>query len=213
MNDENAPNETTECPEPIELPAIEFQSPGRFTVHNPGSPSPDSPRAEPAPFVLGAHTALERFSQPDQARAHALALLQQAQRSLCIYSHDLEPWLYHHSGVQDACTRFLLASPNNQLRILLRDPSRAVKEGHRLLSLSRRLSSNLQIRKLHPDYPNEVLAFLLADDRGLLLLPEIGQPSGYALYQDLGRTRQRRAQFDHAWDTSITDADLRSFLL
>jgi len=54
---------------------------------------------------------------------------------------------------------------------------------------------------------------LLADDRGLLLLPEIGQASGYALYQDPGRTRQRRVQFDQAWDTSITDADLRSFLL
>jgi hypothetical protein len=53
----------------------------------------------------------------------------------------------------------------------------------------------------------------LADDRGLLLLPEIGQVGGYALYQDLGRNRQRRAQFDQAWDTSITDADLRSFLL
>ena len=171
MNDENAPSDPAEPLEPIELPAIEFQSPGRFAVHNPGSPSPDSPRAEPAPFILGAHATLERFSQPEQARAHALALLQQAQRNLCIYSHDLEPWLYHHSSVQDACTRFLLASPRNQLRILLRDPSRAVKEGHRLLSLSRRLSSNLQIRKLHPDYPSEELAFLLADDRGLLLLP------------------------------------------
>ena len=119
MNDENAPSEPTECREPTELPAIEFQSPGRFTVHNPSSPGPDSPRAEPAPFTLGVHTTLERFSQPEQARAHALALLQQAQRSLCIYSHDLEPWLYHHSSVQAACSRFLLASSRNQLRILL----------------------------------------------------------------------------------------------
>ncbi|WP_298188947.1 histone acetyltransferase HPA2 [uncultured Pseudomonas sp.] len=213
MNDENVPSEATERPEPVELPAIEFQSPGRFAVHNPSSPGPDSPRAEPAPFILGAHLALERFSLPEHGRAHALAMLQQAQRSLCIYSHDLEPWLYHHSSIQDACTRFLLASPRNQLRILLRDPSRAVKEGHRLLGLARRLPSNLQIRKLHPDYPNEALVFLLADDRGVLLLPEIGQTSGYALYQDPGRNRQRRAQFDQAWDTSITDADLRSFLL
>ena len=60
---------------------------------------------------------------------------------------------------------------------------------------------------------SEALAFLLADDRGLLLLPELGQASGYALYQDPGRNRQRRVQFDQAWDTSITDADLRSFLL
>jgi hypothetical protein len=213
MKDENAPSESTEPLEPLELPAIEFQSPGRFAVHNPANQSSLSPQAEPAPFVLGEHMPLERFSQPEQARAHALAMLQQAQRSLCIYSHDLEPWLYHHSSVQEACTRFLLANPRNQLRILLRDASRAVKEGHRLLSLSRRLSSNLHIRKLHPDYPNEALAFLLADDRGLLLLPEVGQPSGYALYQDPGRNRQRRAQFDQAWDTSMTDADLRSFLL
>lgn len=210
MRDENAPTEQTEG---HELPAIEFESPGRFTVHNPANAAADSVLLKPAPFTLGAHTSLERFNQPDQARAHTLALLQQAQRSLCIYSHDLEPWLYHHSSVQQACTRFLLASPRNQLRILLREPGRAVKEGSRLLSLSRRLSSNLLIRKLHPDYPNEALAFLLADDSGLLLLPELGQPSGYALYHDPIRNRQRRAQFEQAWDTSITDADLRSFLL
>ncbi len=210
MRDENAPTEQTEG---HELPAIEFESPGRFTVRNPANVAADPALFEPAPFELGAHTPLERFNQPDQARAHSLALLQQAQRSLCIYSHDLEPWLYHHSSVQQACTRFLLASPRNQLRILLREPGRAVKEGSRLLSLSRRLSSNLLIRKLHPDYPNEALAFLLADDNGLLLLPDLGQPSGYALYHDPIRTRQRRAQFEQAWDTSITDADLRSFLL
>jgi hypothetical protein len=213
MNDENAPPDATESQEPIELPAIEFQSPGRFAVHNPPSQPGDGPRAEPAPFILGAHPHLERFSQPEQARAHALALLQQAQRSLCIYSHDLEPWLYHHSCVQDACTRFLLASPRNQLRILLRDTSRATREGHRLLSLSRRLSSNLQIRKLNPDHPSEELAFLVADDCGLLLLPEISQFSGYALYRDPARVRLRRTQFDQAWAISTTDADLRSFLL
>ena len=210
MNDENAPSDATESQEPLELPAIEFQSPGRFAVHNPPSQSGERPRAEPAPFILGAHPNLERFSQ---ARAHALALLQQAQRSLCIYSHDLEPWLYHHSSVQEACTRFLLASPRNQLRILLRDTSRATREGHRLLGLSRRLSSNLQIRKLNPDHPSEELGFLLADDCGLLLLPEISQFSGYALYQDPARVRLRRTQFDQAWDISTTDADLRSFLL
>ena len=213
MNDHDAPPDPTDSPEPIELPAIEFQSPGRFAVHNPAPQTSDGAFAEAAPFTLGAHAALERFEHPEQARAHALALLQQAQRSLCIYSHDLEPWLYHRSSVQEACTRFLLASPRNQLRILLRDASRAVKEGHRLLNLSRRLSSNLHLRKLNPDYPSEELAYLLADDNGLLLLPQTGQVAGYALYQDAARVRQRQTQFDQAWDTSITDADLRSFLL
>ncbi|AYC33111.1 histone acetyltransferase HPA2 [Pseudomonas cavernae] len=212
MNDDNAPSPEANA-EPVELPAIEFQSPGRYVVHNPPSPQTEPQPWEPAPFMLGRHQPLEHFSQPADARAHALALLQQAQRSLCLYSPDLEAWLYNHSSVQDACTHFLLANPKNRLRILLRDTTRATREGHRLLNLARRLPSNLQIRKLHPDHPSEEVAFLLADGRGLLLRPEPEQPAGYALYNDPGRVRQHQAQFNQAWDLSITDPDLRSFLL
>ncbi|MNY69687.1 hypothetical protein D3C86_2076600 [compost metagenome] len=82
-----------------------------------------------------------------------------------------------------------------------------------MLGLSRRLSSNLHIRLLHPDHPSEEVAFLLADDRGLLLRPEPEQFAGYALYQDPARVRSRQAQFDQAWQTSITAPDVRSFLL
>ncbi|WP_439858660.1 histone acetyltransferase HPA2 [Pseudomonas sp. MBLB4136] len=213
MSDENAPPDRIDSDEQHALAAIEFESPGRFAVHNPEQPAADAQRCEPAPFKLGEHLPLERFTLPEQARAHALALLQQARRNLCIFSDDLEPWLYHHSSVQDACTAFLLANPKNRLRILLRDATRAAKQGHRLLTLSRRLSSNLHIRKLHPDYPAEELAFLLADDCGLLLRPELEQFSGYVLYQDPARVRLRQAQFDQAWETSVTDPDLRSFLL
>ena len=209
----DAPSDATESHEPAELPAIEFQSPGRFAVRNLEPALAESPPIEPAPFILGEHLALERFDQPEMARAHALAMLQQARRSLCIYSADLEPWLYHHSSIQEACTRFLLASPKNRLRILVKDISRAVKQGHRLLGLSRRLSSNLHIRKLHPDHPAEEVAFLLADERGLLLRPDSAQCAGYALYQDPARVRLRQAQFDQAWQTSISDPDVRSFLL
>lgn len=213
MNDKDAPVEPIDTPEAPELTAIEFESPGRFTVHNPQPTTADTAQSEPAPFILGQHDPLERFSTPQEARAHALALIQQAQRSLCLYSEDLEPWLYHSSSVQQACTRFLLSSPRARLRILLRDTTHAVKEGHRLLALSRRLSSNLHIRKFNPDYPSDELAFLIADDRGLFLLPELNQQSGYTLYNDPARVRQRQTQFDQAWDTSITDPDLRSFLL
>ncbi|WP_028628739.1 DUF7931 domain-containing protein [Metapseudomonas resinovorans] len=206
---ENAP-ELTE--NEVELPAIEFQSPGRFSVHNP-SLQTEAPEWEPAPFGLGAHDRLERFSVPEDARAHALALMQQARRRLCLYSPDLEPWLYHNSAIQLACTRLLVSDPKCQLRILVRDLSRAVKEGHRLLSLSRRISSNFQIRRINPDHPSEDLAYLIADDRGLLVRPEPEQYAGYALYNDPGRTRLQQTCFDQAWDLSITDPDLRNFLI
>ena len=88
-----------------------------------------------------------------------------------------------------------------------------MKDGHRLLSLSRRLTSNLLIRKLHPDYPAEDASFLLADSSSMLVRPEHGQFAGYALYQNPGRVRLQQRAFDLAWDTSILDPDLRSFLL
>ena len=207
-------NDALELPdEPSDLPAIEFQSPGRFDVHNPLPDFPEAERWEAAPFTLNQTTELQAFRTPDEARRHATALLQQARRALCLYSSDLEPWLYNHSSIQEACTRFLLAHPRNHLRILLRDSSRTVKEGHRLLNLSRRLSSNCQIRKLHPDYPNEECAFLIADDCGLLLRPELDQYAGHVRYRDVAQVRLRQAQFDQAWNTSTLDPDLRSFLL
>ena len=35
MDNQDAPVEPTDTPQPIELAAIEFESPGRFAVHNP----------------------------------------------------------------------------------------------------------------------------------------------------------------------------------
>ncbi|MBB1521494.1 DUF7931 domain-containing protein [Aquipseudomonas guryensis] len=209
MNDENAPPDENQT----ELPAIDFQSPGRFTVHNPASPGVILEQREPAPFLLGEHQTLQRFSSAEEAQAHALALLQQSRNSLCLYTPDLEPWLYNHSSVQDACTRFLLASPKNRLRILVRDVSRPVKQGHRLLNLAQRISSNLHIRRLNPDHPSEEIAYLLADARGLLLRSHPEDYAGYALYNDPGRVRLQQALFDQAWDISLLDPDLRSFLL
>lgn len=213
MVNEPAPHEPSDQEQALELPDIEFESPGLFSVHNPAPVNTIVQGPEAAPFVLGQHTQLEHFNNQEQARAHALALLQQAKRNLCIYSQDLEPWLYHHSIVQQACTEFLLANPKNQLRILVKDLSFAIKDGSRLISLSRRISSNLLIRKLNPNYPIEDIGYLLADDRGMLLRPEADQFAGYASYQDAGRVRLRQAHFNQAWETSITDPDLRSFLL
>ena len=206
-------NPTTDDPPSSELAPIEFASPGRFSIHNPPSTSHRAESWQPAACALGETSELQRFSTPDQARALLLAMFQQARRSLCLFTPDLEPWLHNHSLIQDACSNFLLAHPHNRLRILLRDSTRAVKDGHQLLTLSRRLSSNMHIRKVHPDYHGEEVAFALADDRGLLIRPEQDQYAGYALFNDPGRARLRQSQFDQAWDSSLLDPDLRSFLL
>lgn len=199
-------------PASAELAGIDFQSPGRFEISNPPASPTTSEQWSPAPFLLGSSPA-QTFDNAVEARQHALALIEQARRTLNIYTQDLEPWLYNHSSIQQACSNFLLAHPRNRLRILVGDSSRAVKQGHRLVTLARRLTSSLAIRKLHPDYPAQACAFLIADDCGLLVRPDPDQFAGHALYRDPGHARQRQRLFDTAWDHSLSDPDLRSFLL
>lgn len=196
-----------------ELEIIEFQSPGRFKVENPPALTTTPEPWRLAPFVLGGTADAQPFDDINDARAHALAMIGQARRSICIYTPDLEPRLYDHSSIQQACTRFLLAHPRNRLRILISDPSRALRNGHRLITLARRLTSNLHIRRRHPDYPAQTSAFLIVDDCGLLIRSEADQLVGHALYQHPGRARQQQRLFDTAWDHSLSDPDMRSFLL
>lgn len=192
---------------------IEFQSPGRFQIDNPAArPTPLHERSA-TPFSLGVDTSAHPFHDMTEARQHALSLIEQVRRSLSIYTPDLEPWLYNHSSIQTSCARFLRAHPRNRLRILVGDSSRAVTDGHRLVSLSRRLTSNCHIRSAHPDYSIQTSAFLIADECGMLIRPNADQFSGHALYRNPGRARQQQRLFDAAWDRSLPDPDMRSFLI
>lgn len=107
----------------------------------------------------------------------------------------------------------IVASPRNQLRILVQDVRRAVQDGHRLINLSRRLSSNCSIRRVNPEHPASEGSFLLVDDCALWIRPEPGQYAGYVYYSNPGRLRQQLQLFEQAWSYSLSDPDLRSFLL
>lgn len=207
MHDPNAPLD--ENP----LPAIEFQSLGRFAVHNPNPPPQSRESISAAPFMLGQSTELLRFNSPQEARSHCLAFITQAQRSLSLYSQDFQPQLYNHSAIEQACIGFLLANHRHHLRILVADLGHSVRHGHRLLNLAKRLPSQCHIRKLNPNYSNPALNFLLADQHAMLLHPNPQLSDGYACYTAVGRVRQQQKSFEQSWDHSLIDPDLRSFLL
>jgi hypothetical protein len=166
-----------------------------------------------APSKLGEDRGRQPFTRAEQACAHALALIQQARRTLLIYSPDLEPWLYHHSSLQEAFTGFLLRSAQSCLRILVNDSRRAVREGHRLIVLAQRLPSHAEIRQCHPSAPLPKGTFLLADNSGLLVRNRPESITGYADYHDPSQVRRLQQSFQQLWDTSRVDPNLRRFLL
>jgi predicted GNAT family N-acyltransferase len=154
-----------------------------------------------------------RFDNQDAAAHHVLELLSQARRSICIYTPDFEPQLYNRTDVEQAITRFLVAHPRNRLRVLIKESSQAVRLGHRLINLSRRLTSNFSIRKRSPDYPAEENAYLLVDDQGLVIRNNPQLYTGLAYYNARATVRLQQNRFDSTWQTGQSDPNVRSMLL
>lgn len=212
MDKSSAPDSTPLDEQEVELPAIEFVAQGTFTIHNPDTSSRSS-HWEPATQLLGQDSELIQAEDMDAVRRHTLALLQQAQNSLCIYSPDLEPWLYNHACIQHACSALLIAHPKKSLRILLRDTSRITREGHVLLALSHRLSSRCTIRVVNTEYDYSEDAWLIADNCGLLQRKAQQLHKGVVYYQDPARVQQSQTLFNAMWDVSQSDVNLRSMPL
>jgi hypothetical protein len=136
-------------------------------------------------------------------------LARQARRSLHIYTRDLEPRVYDNREFLDAVTALATSSPHVQIRILLQNPERIVKEGHRLIELSRRLTSYIEIRTPHPDYKEYNQAFLIADETGVLRRPHADRYEGALNYNDTLQARELVKFFTEVWEKSETDPQLR----
>lgn len=147
-------------------------------------------------------------SRDDNRQAAAL-LAGQAQRRIELFTPDLEPALYDQTPFLDALARLCLASPRARVRVLAKDFERTVKDGHRLVELARRLSSYVELRKVHADYQENNETFLLADDYGLLHRRHAPRLEGTFSCKAPLEVRRLRAFFDEVWGRSEPEAGLR----
>ena len=145
----------------------------------------------------------------DDNRQAVAWLCSQANRVIDLFTPDLEPALYDQTPVIEAMTQLSLSSPRARIRVLAKDLERTVKEGHRLVELSRRLSSYIEIRRVHEDYQGNNESFLLADDYGLLHRRHAPRFEGTFSCKAPLEVRRLRAFFDEVWERSQPDADLR----
>ena len=98
MDKPRAPDNPAVDDHDLELPAIEFVAQGTFSIHNPDTSS-TSIAWHAAEYRLGEQRDLIQIENMDAVRSHSLALLQQAQQHLCIYTPDLEAWRSRRLGL------------------------------------------------------------------------------------------------------------------
>jgi hypothetical protein len=159
--------------------------------------------------ILGQTHGEHRISRADEARAAALALARQARRTLRIFSRDLDGRLYSNEAFRSAVSELARASRYSGLSILVQDPARAVRDGHRLIDLAQALSSHIGVRRVAPDWQEEPGACLLADETGVLWRPNGEGYEGSVDFAAGPRARELRQWFDTVWEHSEPDPEFR----
>lgn len=160
-------------------------------------------------LILGESNEALLTSSSDEVLQATLALTQQARRSLNIFTQQLDNKLYNSIELYDAVLKLATHSRHSRVRILVQDSMPVAKSGNRLVELSYRISSRVQIRKPpseHEDFKEE---FVIADGRGLMRRVNPNRYEGELCFNAAMKARQLEKFFDDCWEHSAADPQLR----
>lgn len=148
--------------------------------------------------------------------AAILQLIGESRSDFAIYTRDLDPQLLNTSAAIDALRTLALRpshSVGGQIRILVQNTYRAVKDGHRLIELSRRLPDAFSFRCPVAEDLHYAGAFLLNDRFGYI---ERRFGDRFEFVGDLyGIAEQARLKryFDDVWERAAPASELRRLSL
>ena len=145
----------------------------------------------------------------DDTRYASDLMVQQCQESVDIFSRELDPELYDREPFLQAISHLCVTNRTARIRILVQEPAPAVKCGHRLIELSRRISSSIEIRQPHPDYRHHNEAFLIADRCGLVARALSDRYEGTANFYALIQSQRKLDFFTEIWDRSEAHPEFR----
>jgi hypothetical protein len=141
---------------------------------------------------------------------HATDLMaSQVQSTLEIFSRDLDPVLYAREPFLDALNALCHRNRKARIRMLVQDPTDAVRRSPRVVELARRLSSSIQIRQPHNDYHHYNEAFLVADGCGLIHRKFADRYEGAANFYAPIQAQRKLAFFTEVWERSQVHPEFR----
>lgn len=173
----------------------------------------DNDLGELDPFRLGVSEGeFLDLSSLEEIQFHLQNMIAQASHKVRILSPDLEHSWYDNDGFADMLSRFARSSRFAEVRILVHDIEPAIKNGHSILELARRLSSKILIRRSDSLQDSKLDHFLLADNSGLI--SKNGQDHfASANYNSRYRVKLYAEAFDQIWHRSQLPIELRHIAL
>jgi len=153
---------------------------------------------------------LEKRADNIQVTNH---MAKQCQRSLNIISRTLDPVVFDTEEFVDAVKYLALRHRRAQIQIIVFEPDVIIKRGHRLLELSGKLSSFIELRKAHYSFDAYNECLMLADAAGYVHRKNGERYEGSSNFKDRRQARILLKLFAEMWDLATPDPDLRKIIL
>lgn len=140
-------------------------------------------------------------------------MAQQARQQINVFSAELDHRIFDQSELAKAFADFARNNRKSNIRILVKDTSKMVQLGHRLLNLSHRLPSFVHIKVINKDYRDIKRMFVIMDKVGYIEQPVSDMEKIKACYRAIPQGPENALLFDQIWDKSKSDVNLRSLKL
>jgi hypothetical protein len=150
------------------------------------------------------------LSTLDEYRAAVAEIAKRANRTMSIYTPNLEPLIYDQDMFLEPLKRLVLARGHARLRVLISDPARVVREGNRFMQMARRLTSFIELRNVPPEFRDNPAAFIIADASAIAYRQQSAKWEGIVEFNDQQIVRRYLAYFDEVWAVSLIQPELRA---
>lgn len=171
--------------------------------------SGDAWRESDVAYVLGRDKQLLLLRREEEFRNAILEMCKQASQAIRIYSPVLEHKLFDHAELRDICSALARKNRYTRVEILIYDSHRVVKNGHALMDISRKLPSSINIKIVDPELRQLNHEYVLVDDCGVIYRHDFEGYEGYANFYDVTETNRLKRAFTAAWESGVTDPNLR----
>ena len=150
------------------------------------------------------------LSNLEEYRAAIAEVVTRANRTLSIYTPDLEPQIYDHDLFLEPVKRLVLARSHARLRVLISNPSRVSRDGNRFMMMARRLTSYIDLRNVAPEYRSNPCSFIVADDKAIAFRQQCSRWEGIVEFNDTTIVKRYLAYFDEVWAGSQIQPEMRA---
>ena len=164
-------------------------------------------------YVLGENdNPIELHSAADNHDV-ALAMIRQARREIYLANYDLDAMVLDHEDIVSAMADFCRDNRFSHVHILLQTPDRAMRHGHRLITLAQRLSSSIHIHQPGEEHHGFSESIMIVDGIGIIRRQLADRYEGIANFKAPVDARDLRAQFVSMWERSTPEIRLRRLQL